>query len=212
VPAARPTVAKRALDLVASLVGSLLLLPLFVVVALVVASDGGPVFYRQQRVGRHGVPFRIWKFRTMVVDADRAGPALTAHGDPRITRVGHWLRRTKLDELPQLFNVIAGEMSLVGPRPEVPRYVALYTPAQRAVLALRPGITDPASLHYVDESALLAAADNPERLYVEQLMPDKIRRNLEYAAEAGLARDVWLILCTIAAAVARRAPSPPGGS
>ncbi|MFO0073238.1 MAG: sugar transferase [Gemmatimonas sp.] len=192
--------AKRAVDVVASLTGSLLLLPLFAVIAVAVRSDGGPVFFRQRRVGRHGREFHMWKFRSMVVRAEQTGPQLTAHGDPRITRVGRWLRRTKMDELPQLFNVLAGDMSLVGPRPEGPRYVALYTPTQRAVLALTPGITDPASLHYVDEWALLAEASDPEALYIGTLMPDKIARNLAYAQQATLASDVAVIVRTLLAA------------
>ena len=191
---------KRLFDLTASLAGSLLLLPLGAAIAVAVAADGGPVFFRQRRVGHQGREFRIWKFRTMVPDADRVGPLLTAHGDPRITRVGHWLRHAKLDELPQLLNVITGEMSLVGPRPEVQRYVDRYRLEQRAVLELVPGITDPASLHYVDEASLLAAAEDPERLYIEQLMPDKIRRNLEYAADSTPTTDIMVIARTVLAA------------
>ena len=194
------TAAKRAVDLVASLAGSLVLLPLMAVVAMVVKRDGGPVFFRQQRVGRHGRPFGMWKFRTMVVNADKVGPLLTAAGDPRITPVGRWLRRTKLDELPQLFNVIVGDMSLVGPRPEVARYTARYTPEQRAVLDLMPGITDPGTLHYVDEQELLAEAADPERLYVERIMPDKIARNLAYAARATVFTDLAVIVRTVLAA------------
>ncbi len=189
--------AKRALDLTASALGSLILLPLFALIAVAVKRDGGPVFYRQVRVGRHGRPFRIWKFRTMVVDADRSGPLLTATGDPRVTRTGRWLRKHKCDELPQLFNVIAGDMSLVGPRPEVARYVAMYTPDQRAVLQLVPGITDPASVRYADESAILAAAKDAERTYVEVLMAEKIRLNLDYAKRATLATDLRVILQTV---------------
>ena len=188
---------KRLLDVVASAAGLLVLSPLLVVVALVVRRDGGPAFFRQERIGRGGGPFRMWKFRTMVPHAERLGPQLTADGDPRITPVGRWLRRAKLDELPQLLNVLAGEMSLVGPRPEVRRYVARYTAEQRRVLDLHPGITDPASLHYHREETLLAAAADPERLYVEQLMPDKIRRNLQYAQTATVARDVGVVLRTL---------------
>ena len=158
------------------------------------------MFVRQRRVGRHGREVHTWTFRRMVVCAEQTGPPLTAHGDPRITRVGRWLRRTKLDELPQLFNVLAGDMSLVGPRPEVPRYVARYTPTQRAVLALTPGMTDPASRHSVDESALLAEASDPEALYLGTLMPDKIARNLAYAQQATLASDVAVIVRTLLAA------------
>jgi len=191
------TPAKRTLDVVASLAGSLLLLPVFALIGAAIALDGGPVFFRQVRVGVGGGEFRIWKFRTMIVNADLAGPLLTTTGDTRITPIGRWLRRTKLDELPQLFNVIVGEMSLVGPRPEVARYVAMYSPQQRAVLNLVPGITDPASLHYADESTLLAQASDPERLYIDVLMPDKIARNLNYARQATVASDLKVIAQTI---------------
>ena len=189
---------KRAFDLACTLPGVTLLSPLLLVVAaLIKCNDGGPVFYRQQRIGRDGVPFRMWKFRTMVVDAEKRGLPLTVGHDPRITRVGAWLRALKLDELPQLFNVLAGEMSLVGPRPEVNKYVAYYTEAQRRVLALTPGITDPASIRYRDENDLLAQAADPERLYIERIMPEKIRLNLEYAACANCGRDFGVILRTL---------------
>jgi lipopolysaccharide/colanic/teichoic acid biosynthesis glycosyltransferase len=198
---------KRTFDLCAAVVGLLVLLPLFAAIALVVkAYDGGPVFFRQERVGRRGRPFRIWKFRTMVPDAERLGGLLTVGGDRRVTPVGQWLRRHKLDELPQLLNVLAGEMSLVGPRPEVPKYVALYTPEQRRVLELTPGITDPGSLAYVNESELLANSAEPERTYVLHVMPDKLRRNLEYAAIASVRTDVGVILSTIRNLL--RAPTP----
>ena len=195
--------AKRVFDVCCSVAGLAVLSPLLVAVALAVRIGGGPgsVLFAQQRVGHRGRPFRMWKFRTMVADAERRGPALTAAGDPRVTRVGAWLRRWKLDELPQLLNVARGEMSLVGPRPEVPQYVALYTPAQRAVLDLVPGITDPASIAYRDESALLGAAADPARLYVEELIPAKIRLNLEYAATATMWSDVRVILRTLRGSV-----------
>lgn len=192
------TPAKRLFDLAAAGTGLLVLAPLLAAIAAVIlVEDGRPVFFRQERVGRDGRPFRIWKFRTMVRDAERRGTAITVGRDPRITRIGHWLRRFKLDELPQLWNVVRGEMSLVGPRPEVPRYVALYTPEQRRVLALVPGITDPASIAYRDEAALLAESDDPERLYVERIMPDKIRINLDYAARRSLWSDLRVILETL---------------
>lgn len=204
---------KRALDVVASAAGLVALLPLLAALALAVRADGGPAFFRQERIGRDGRPFRLWKFRTMVPDAARLGPPLTSAHDPRVTAVGRWLRRARLDELPQLLNVLAGEMSLVGPRPEVPRYVARYTAEQRAVLALVPGITDPASIAYRDEARLLAAADDPERLYVERIVPDKIRRNLAYAREASVARDVGVLLATLAALLRPgAAPSPLAGA
>ena len=189
---------KRALDVVASAAGLVALAPLGVVVAAAVKADGGPVFFRQERVGRHGRPFRIWKFRTMVVNAERLGPGITGADDPRITRVGRWLRRTKIDELPQLLNVFLGEMSLVGPRPELARYVARYSAAERAVLDHVPGITDPASLHYADEEGLLARVTDRESHYVEVIMPDKIRRNLAYAVHATTWSDCRVLLATVA--------------
>lgn len=194
---------KRVVDVVVSALAVLLLWPLGLVIAgAVVLGDGGPAFFRQERVGRGGGTFRMWKFRTMVVDAERRGRQLTVGGDPRVTRVGAVLRRTKLDELPQLFNVLRGEMSLVGPRPEVPRYVALYTADQRAVLRLTPGITDPASLRYRDESTELAVAADPERMYVEHILPEKIRLNLTYASQATWVSDLAVIGATVGALVA----------
>jgi len=190
--------AKRAFDLFWSILGLVVLSPLLVLAALLVKlEDRGPVFFRQVRIGRGGLPFRIWKFRTMVVDAERQGRAITVGRDPRITRMGAWLRDTKLDELPQLLNVVAGDMSLVGPRPEVPRYVELYSEAQRAILALRPGITDLASIKYRHESELLAQAENPDETYVRVLLPDKLRINLAYAARADVWSDFLVILATL---------------
>jgi lipopolysaccharide/colanic/teichoic acid biosynthesis glycosyltransferase len=194
------TAAKRSFDLFWSALGLLFLWPLLLGIAVTIRArrDGGPVFFRQRRVGRGGRPLWIWKFRTMVPNAEAMGLQLTAADDPRITPLGALLRRTKLDELPQLFNVIAGEMSLVGPRPEVSRYVELYTPEQRAVLDLTPGITDPASIRYVDEARLLGAAADPHQLYVDDIMPAKIRLNLEYAAGATVMSDFRVILLTLA--------------
>lgn len=189
--------AKRAFDLFWAGTGLLLLWPVFLVLAAAIRlDDGGPALFRQERVGHRGVPFRIWKFRTMRRDAEKEG-ALTVGEDDRITRVGALLRRTKLDELPQLVNVARGEMSLVGPRPEVPRYVGHYTEAQRRVLGLVPGITDPASTAYRDESAELGESEDPERLYVETILPAKIRLNLEYAAGASVWTDTVQILKTL---------------
>jgi len=190
------TRAKRTLDLVTAGVGLMLLAPLLAVVAVLVKTeDGGSVFFRQERVGYRGRPFRIWKLRTMVPDA--GGLPLTVGGDSRVTRVGAWLRRFKLDELPQLFNVLVGDMTLVGPRPEVPRYVASYSAEQRRVLDLVPGVTDEASIRYVAESALLAATLDPERVYVSEIVPDKIRLNLAYAAHATVWTDMKVILATL---------------
>ncbi|HEY0970467.1 MAG TPA: sugar transferase [Gemmatimonadales bacterium] len=214
---------KRAVDFVCAGLGAVALLPLFALVALAIRlDDGGPVFFRQQRVGRRGEPFRIWKFRTMTVGAERLGPQLTVRADPRVTRVGRWLRRYKIDELPQLWNVLAGEMALVGPRPEVARYVERYTPDQRRVLECVPGITDPASLLFRDEASLLAASDDPERLYLERVMPEKLRLQLAYMEHATVATDIGIVLRTISRlAVAPRprlettsalSPTPPSGA
>ena len=191
---------KRVVDVTVSALALALLWPLGLVIAgAVVLGEGGPAFFRQERVGRGGRTFRMWKFRTMIVGAERVGRQITVGLDPRVTRVGAFLRRTKLDELPQLLNVLRGEMSLVGPRPEVPRYVAFYHADQRALLSLTPGITDPASLRYRDESTELARASDPERVYVEQIMPEKIRLNLEYAAGATTMSDARVIWTTIRA-------------
>jgi lipopolysaccharide/colanic/teichoic acid biosynthesis glycosyltransferase len=192
------TAAKRVLDVAGATAGLLVLAPLFAVIALLVrVEDGGPAFFLQERVGYQGRVFRMWKFRTMVRDAESRGLPLTVGRDPRVTRVGAWLRRLKVDELPQLLNVLIGNMTLVGPRPEVPRYVALYDGAQRRVLGLVPGITDEASIRYSEEDALLATAADPERFYVDELMGEKIRINLEYAARATVWTDVGVILATL---------------
>ena len=189
---------KRIFDLFWATVGLLLLWPLFLVIAgLIKLEDRGPVLYRQSRIGWKGRPFWIWKFRTMVVNADRVGPALTVGRDIRITRVGQWLRATKIDELPQLFNVWMGEMSLVGPRPEVSKYVDLYSPEQRRVMELKPGITDSASVKYRRESDLLGASEDPEWVYIHEVMPEKIRINLTYAKNATLWTDFRVILQTL---------------
>ena len=188
--------AKRLFDLLGAALALLLLSPLLLAVAAAIKLDSrGPVFYRQERVGRHGVPFRIHKFRTMHHGA--GGLPLTVGADPRITRVGAFLRRTRIDELPQFIDVLLGRMSLVGPRPEVPRYVAHYPPALRdRVLAVRPGITDPASLAYLDEARLLAQASDPEREYIEVILPAKLRHALAYAERANLRTDIGVLLHT----------------
>ena len=189
---------KRLFDLSWAVLGlAILALPLALIALLVAVTSRGPVFFRQERIGRGGRPFRIWKFRTMVVDAERLGAQITVGRDPRITRIGSWLRATKIDELPQLLNVLGGEMSFVGPRPEVPKYVALYTDDQRRVLDLRPGITDEASLKYRDESEQLARESDPHRAYVERIMPDKVRINLAYAERANIWTDTLVIIKTV---------------
>lgn len=193
---------KRLMDVVISGAALLLLWPVFLLIALVIViDDPGPVFYRQVRVGRNGKEFRIFKFRSMVVNADKKGLQITVGRDSRITRVGAFLRRTKLDELAQLINVFAGQMSFVGPRPEVPRYVELYTPYQRQVLLVRPGITDYASIAYRNENDMLSGAENPERMYIDTIMPAKIELNMKYLREISPLADIRLILSTIAAVI-----------
>lgn len=189
--------AKRAFDLLVATLALVLLSPLLAAVAVWIRLDSpGPVLYRQERVGRHGVPFRIHKFRTMQHGA--GGPLLTAAADARITRAGAFLRRTRIDELPQFIDVLRGSMSLVGPRPEVPRYVAHYPAGLRdRVLAVRPGITDPASLAFIDEAALLAAAADPENEYVERILPRKLQVAADYADRASLRTDVAVLWRTV---------------
>jgi lipopolysaccharide/colanic/teichoic acid biosynthesis glycosyltransferase len=192
------SVGKRFYDLVFSTLGLLILSPLISLVALLVKfSDSGPVFFRQVRVGQGGRHFRIWKFRTMVVDAEHQGSAVTSRGDPRITKIGCWLRKKKLDELPQVWNVFIGDMSFVGPRPEVPQYVAKYTAEQRQVLKLKPGITDLATIQFRHEEDLLRNATDVEKTYLENCLPLKIRSNLYYARRASLWRDTKIILQTL---------------
>ncbi|MEY4687382.1 MAG: hypothetical protein RIR76_1405 [Verrucomicrobiota bacterium] len=190
--------AKRVYDLGFSALGIVALTPLALLIALAIkVDDGGRVFFRQERVGRGGRSFHMWKFRSMVADAPKLGLLITAGRDPRATRVGRWLRRLKLDELPQLVNVLTGEMSLVGPRPEVPRYVALYSATERRVLEYRPGITDPATLEFRNEEELLATAGNVEEFYVTRCIPRKIQLNLSYAASATMWSDTVIIVRTL---------------
>jgi lipopolysaccharide/colanic/teichoic acid biosynthesis glycosyltransferase len=191
-------VAKRIFDLFFSCLGLTVLLPFFLIIALIIKLDSpGSVFYRQTRIGRNGKPFRIFKFRTMVSDADRMGKHITVSGDSRITASGRFLRKCKADELPQLINVLIGEMSFVGPRPEVQEYVDLYTPEQREVLTLCPGITDYASLRFRNENDLLEDAENAEKFYIEKIMPYKLNLNLEYARKHSLWTDIKLIFATV---------------
>jgi lipopolysaccharide/colanic/teichoic acid biosynthesis glycosyltransferase len=199
-------VGKRSVDLLLAGAGLVLLSPVLAAIALAVKLDSpGPVFFRQERVGRHGVPFRIHKFRTMHADASRRGPEITVGRDARITRVGAALRRTKLDELAQLIDVVQGTMSLVGPRPEVPRYAALWPRASAdTVLSVRPGITDIASIEFRSESELLARASDPEREYREVVLPQKLRLAERYVDEASLSLDLRLILRTLAALLPAR--------
>lgn len=190
---------KRLFDIVCSLLGLIILSPLFIIIAISIAlSSRGGVFYRQERVGRNNNSFRLYKFRTMKKDADKKGLLTVGGRDPRITAIGYYLRKYKLDELPQLLNVVFGSMSLVGPRPEVRKYVDLYTEEQKRVLLVRPGITDPASLEYFSENELLAASSNPEQTYIQEVMPAKLALNKTYISEAGLLTDLKLIFRTVA--------------
>lgn len=194
--------AVRAFDVAAAAIGLVVMSPVFAVVAIAIAaSSPGPILFRQVRVGRNGVPFEILKFRTMRRDAERLGGQLTPGGDSRITSVGRILRATKVDELPQLINVLRGEMALVGPRPEVPRYVAMYSPEQRRVLEAVPGITDPASIRYRNEGEILAAADDPEAVYVREIMPHKLELNIAYLERRTFWSDVGVIFATLAKVV-----------
>jgi lipopolysaccharide/colanic/teichoic acid biosynthesis glycosyltransferase len=204
--------AKRLFDITLSLLALVLLCPLLLAVALWVRLDSqGPVLFRQQRVGRGGRLFGILKFRTMQVNAEAAGLQITVGQDPRITSAGRWLRRSKLDELPQLLNVLRGEMSMVGPRPEVPRYVALYPADQRAtVLSVRPGITDLASLAFRDESTLLARSADPERTYVEEILPIKLRHACDYVVRRSLWLDLRILALTALVLLGAPQPAPPG--
>jgi lipopolysaccharide/colanic/teichoic acid biosynthesis glycosyltransferase len=190
---------KRAFDIAASGLGLIVVSPLLVITALAIKLDSaGPVFYRATRVGKNGQLFRLIKFRSMVAGADRQGPGITVAGDARITQLGAFLRRSKLDELPQLWNVLVGQMSFVGPRPEDPRYVELYTEEQRRVLAVRPGITSPASLAYRHEERILQG-DNWEQHYIEEVMPAKLAIDLEYVHHTTLWQDISIIGKTLVA-------------
>jgi lipopolysaccharide/colanic/teichoic acid biosynthesis glycosyltransferase len=185
---------KRLFDVVVSSAVLGASLPILAAAAAAVATDGGPVLFRQERVGRKGRRFRMLKLRTM--HHGNAGPAITVGGDGRITKVGRWLRKTKIDELPQLWNVLRGDMSLVGPRPEVPEYVALYDEAQRQVLDLVPGVTDPASIRYRNESEILRRAEDPEAYYRSVVLPEKLRLSLEYGKNATFASDLAVLFRT----------------
>lgn len=191
--------AKRIFDLVASALGLLVLAPLLLVLALAIKLESsGPVFFRQERVGRYGRLFRIHKFRTMVTDAERQGLQITVGADQRVTRIGTVLRKYKLDELPQLMDVVAGDMSLVGPRPEVPRYVACYpADVREIVLSVRPGITDWASIEFKDENEILGAAKDPQQAYISEVLPIKLRYYVKYVKERSFLGDLWVIVSTI---------------
>jgi lipopolysaccharide/colanic/teichoic acid biosynthesis glycosyltransferase len=189
---------KRIFDVIASAVGLIVCVPVLVVTAaLIKLEDRGPVFYRGARVGRGGRPFRLVKFRTMVVGADKLGPSSTSEDDPRITRIGRVLRRGKLDEMPQLLNVLIGDMSLVGPRPQVPWAVELYTDEERELLTVRPGITDYASIKFSNEGEVLRGSADPDRAYLELIAPEKHRLGLEYVRNRSFLLDVRILAATL---------------
>ena len=189
---------KRLFDILFSFIGLLVLSPLFAAAAVLIKLDSrGPVFFRQTRVGRHFRPFVIYKFRTMREGAEKKGALITVGGDVRVTKVGHFLRTYKIDELPQLFNVLRGDMSLVGPRPEVMEYVQLFRADYEKLLRIRPGITDPASLRYSAEESVLASADNCQEDYLKRILPEKIRLSLRYLDDRNFFTDFALILQTI---------------
>ncbi|WP_292706249.1 MULTISPECIES: sugar transferase [unclassified Nostoc] len=190
--------AKRIFDLLFALIGIFIMSPLFFTIAIWIKLDSpGNVLFRQIRIGRFGREFSIYKFRTMVADAESRGKQITVAKDTRITRSGQFLRKYKLDELPQLFNVVKGEMSLVGPRPEVPKYVAYYTAEQRRVLDVLPGITDPASIKFRNESELLKDTANPEYIYINEIMPQKLELNMQYLGQDNLGFTLLIILKTL---------------
>jgi lipopolysaccharide/colanic/teichoic acid biosynthesis glycosyltransferase len=202
---------KRVFDLVIALLGLILLAPVLLVVGVVIKLDSrGPVFYGGDRIGKDGKPFKMIKFRTMVVHADRMGAALTHGGDPRVTRMGRVLRKWKIDEIPQLINVVRGEMSLVGPRPEAPVYVHYYTPEQKQVLAIRPGITGLTQVRYRHEETLLSRCADPEKEYIETIMPQKLAIDLEYIRSRSLLMDLRLLFETFLAVFRRDEPAEEG--
>lgn len=191
---------KRIFDFISSGIALIILFPFFLVMAILIKLDSqGPVFYRQVRVGRNNKDFKLFKFRSMHVDADKKGLLTVGKDgkDPRVTRMGHFIRKYKIDELPQLINVFVGEMSVVGPRPEVRRYVQYYTPDQMRVLSVKPGITDNASIEFIDETSLLAQADDPEEFYIKELIPKKTSIYLQYVDNASFWLDIQIIFRTL---------------
>ena len=188
----------RFFDFILSLVGLVVLAPIFIVLAIWIKIDSkGPVFYKQVRVGQNGIDFGLFKFRSMVVDADKKGLITVGGRDPRITRSGYFIRKYKLDELPQLINVLLGDMSLVGPRPEVRKYVEFYTDEQQKVLSVKPGITDYASIEYMDENEILGKSNDPEKTYIEEIMPEKIKYNMKYINNKNLFEYFNIIFLTV---------------
>ncbi|HQY21027.1 MAG TPA: sugar transferase [Ignavibacteria bacterium] len=193
---------KRLFDIIFSLIGLVFLAPFLILITIIIKADSkGPVFYIQKRVGKGNKDFRLFKFRSMRIDSDISGLLTVGNKDPRITSSGYYLRKYKLDEIPQLYNVLKGEMSFVGPRPEVRKYVELYNEYQMKVLEVKPGITDLASIKYRNENELLADSDDPEGLYTNEIMPDKIEINLEYISDRSLLKDIRIIIKTLKAVI-----------
>ncbi|MDT8413593.1 MAG: sugar transferase [Vicingaceae bacterium] len=190
---------KRLMDIFFSLIGLILLFPLFLIIGLIIALDSkGGVFYKQTRVGKEGKDFKLFKFRSMAVGSDKKGLLTVGGNDSRITKPGYFIRKYKIDELPQLINVFIGNMSLVGPRPEVRKYVDLYNQEQQKVLTVKPGITDYASIAYINENEVLGRSENPENTYIEEVMPSKLKLNLKYIEEKSVITDIKIIFKTIA--------------
>ena len=195
---------KRFFDILFSLIVLVIGIPFGLLIALAIVIDSrGHVIYKQKRVGRNNVDFLLYKFRTMCTDADKGSQITVSDHDSRITKMGTFLRKYKIDEFPQFLNILKGEMSIVGPRPEVRKYVDLYTPEQMRVLTVRPGLTDYASIRYVNENEILAASDNPEETYIHEIMPDKLALNLQYIEEQSIWVDVKIMFMTLKAIVVR---------
>ncbi len=195
---------KRIFDIFFSVIGLVIVFPFFIIISLMIIIDSrGGIFYKQLRVGKEGEEFYLLKFRSMQTDAEKKGLLTVGARDNRITRIGYYLRKSKCDELPQLINVLSGKMSLVGPRPEVRKYVDMYTAEQKMVLSVKPGITDYASIEYSNENERLAKTENPEQVYVDEIMPAKLKLNLKYIAERGIVTDLKIIFKTIGKIIAR---------
>jgi len=189
---------KRIFDIISSLIALVIGFPFFILIAVLIAMDSkGGVFFIQQRVGKNNCDFGLYKFRTMRPDSEKSGQITVGGRDPRITKIGYFLRKFKLDEFPQLLNVISGDMSIIGPRPEVRKYVDLYSKEQLKVLSVRPGLSDYASIEYINENELLGKSDNPEKTYIEEIMPAKLQLNLKYIEKKSFGTDINLILKTI---------------
>lgn len=189
---------KRLFDIFFSLIGIIILLPVFIIISLLIILDSkGGIFYTQERIGKNENPFKLYKFRTMKTGSDKKGLLTIGSKDNRVTKIGYYLRKSKIDELPQLFNVLIGTMSLVGPRPEVKKYTIMYSAEQKKVFSIRPGITDYASIAYRNENKLLAKSNNPEKTYIETILPDKLKLNLKYIQEQSLWTDIKIIIKTI---------------